>query len=902
MVDQPGSSRVVRGAVLALFFLSGACGLVYEVVWMRMLTLTFGATAYATGTILSAFFAGLALGGYAFGRWEGSRRRPLRVYAALEAGIGALAIVMPALLAGVTAVYVAVAGAVGDRLVLLNAVRFVLAFGVLMLPATLMGGTLPVMIRFFAHQEERLGLEVSRLYGVNTLGAVAGSFLAGFFLILMLGVKEAAWAAAAVNLLIAGTVYLLARRLEPSSVDATAGQASLVAGGQAAGNTAQEATAAEADRATATDADGVEAAEEPGGASAGPGRRPLTRLVHVAAFVSGFTALALEVLWTRALVYYLDNSTHAFSTILTSFLLGIALGSILVARFLDGRRRLLLGLGGVHLLIAVTALAALPVLTHTTPVFGFILDLEVTPALPWIWMGARFLHTLAIVLVPTVLMGMAFPITVRLVAPSVELVGRSLGSVYAVNTVGGVLGSAVGGFFLVPALGVQNSVLAVTGLSAALGVVLVGADPGFSRRARAAIATAGIAAFAGLGAYHLLTGGTILTSYYEALQDPEVLFYDEGVGATVKVYEDEYGDRIISINGFPVAGASPEAHEVQKPLAHLPMLLSPVENPRVNIVGFGAGGTSWGVMQYPVTEVDCAELVPGVVKAAPFLEEVNHGVLELEGYNLIRADGRNHLLVTDKRYDVISIDLTSPKMAGNGSLYSLEFYRLLRERLTPDGLVAQWLPFHLLSPREMRMIVRTFHEAFPHTTLWYTPARLHVVLLGSLRELEIDYASMSRRMALPGVQRDLAQLGVTEPLDILSWYITGAEGVGRYASGADLNTDDRPILEFTPAMAYFVSDLFLVQNLQETRVLRESVAPRLRGIQAVEADPDEFQARLQRRFEAVHFSISGDILLAAERREDAVLQYNVALSIDPTEKNWLNTVWPTSSSAGRPGR
>jgi spermidine synthase len=366
-------------------------------------------------------------------------------------------------------------------------------------------------------------------------------------------------------------------------------------------------------------------------------------------------------------------------------------------------------------------------------------DVSLDSMLPWKWMGMRFVNSLTVMLVPTVLMGMAFPIAGKIYARNVNRVGTALGNVYAVNTVGGVFGSVVAGFVLIPLMGVQNGIILIAAINVTIGGVLILSEPGMAYRIKLG-AVVGLGLLFSSAATFYLTGGAIsLTSYYERVERPEVLSYEEGIGATVKVYKDQSGNKTLSVNGFPVAGTALTMQDIQKALAHLPLLLSNAPSPRVNIVGFGSGGTSWGVVQYDVQAVDCVELVPAVVDAASWFPEINHGVLGEPKFNLIRGDGRNYALVTDEEYDVISVDATSPKMAGNGSLYTLEFYELLKERLSNDGLVVQWLPFHLLSDREVRMIAKTFVTVFPHTTLWFTPLRQYVILVGTQEELEIDF-------------------------------------------------------------------------------------------------------------------------------------------------------------------
>jgi spermidine synthase len=865
--------------LLALFFVSGACGLVYEVVWMRMLTLVFGATAFATSTILASFFTGLALGSFHFGRVADRGGNTLRLYALLEMGIGVFAFLMPVLFAGLTVLYVWVARQFDIGYYPLNLVRFVLSFLVLLVPATLMGGTLPVMVKFFARRRDLLARNIGHLYSVNTFGAVVGAVSAGFFLILWLGVKETAYVAGVVNLALGVTVLALARGLERGREAVPDG---------ATPDLATEVEAGEPVAETAAGETADVAAIRTTGAAAHVASPGLARLVLWAIAVSGFCALALEVLWTRALVFFLDNSTHAFTTILAAFLVGIAIGSVIVARFIDRREKLFSWLGGLELAIGLSAVLAIPILAHLTPVFESMAHAAPDAMLPWKWVGLRFVKSLAVMLVPTVLMGMTFPLAARIYTRSLDRVGTALGKVYSVNTVGGVFGSVGAGFLLIPLIGVQDAIALVAAINVVIGVVLVLADPLLRRRTRLTAVAGPGAVFVCTGALLLPRGFGTLTSYYEGIEQQRVLSYEEGIGATVKVYEDIRGDRTVSISGFPVAGTAVGAQEAQKALAHLPLLLSRVAKPRVNIVGFGAGGTSWGVLQYDVQRVDCVELVPAVIRAAKWFPSVNHGVLSRPKYNLILGDGRNYALVTDRTYDVISVDATSPKMAGNGSLYALDFYRLLNRHLSDDGIVAQWLPVHLVSDFEMRMVARTFMEAFPHTTLWFTPQRRHIILLGTKKPLQIDFRAVSRKLQNERVRQELAQFRVRDAYDLLSWFLMGEDALAKYVKDVPVNTDDHPILEFTPALAYFVADQYTLQNTIRLSKVRQSVLPYLVDTGDTDSATAAVAARVQRRYEATQLSIRGDVYRYLNLPERAEAEYNAALRTDPRETNWLN--------------
>lgn len=854
---------------MVLFFLSGATGLVYEVVWMRMLTLVFGATAFATSAILAGFFAGLALGSLWFGRAADRSRNPLALYAYLEAGVAVFAFLMPVLFAGLTEVYVAAARNLGLSYYPLSVVRLFLSFLVLLLPTTLMGGTLPVIVKLLVRREDRLGLSVAHLYSMNTFGAVVGTLGAGFFLILLIGVRETAYLAGAVNLVIAGVAFTLSRRMALAPADPT-----------------------------------VDVRDEPGTASDGdpatnlPGDEPwddlspaLARFALWAVGLSGLCALALEVLWTRSLVYFLDNSTHAFTTMLTAFLLGIALGSAIVARVVDRRIRLLAAFGMVEVLIGVFALLAIPILASSTPVLQGMEGVQADDMLLWKWTGLRFLTSLTVMLVPTILMGMTVPLVAKIYTQRLARLGTSLGRVYSLNTLGGVVGSVLAGFVLIPTLGVHDSIVIVALFSGAIGIALLLAEPSLAGRmgARATVVAGAVVVLG--GASWFTRDGMVLASYKERLDGADVLFYQEGIGSTVKVFRDNNGDKLISIDGFPVAGTTLGMFDAQQSLGNLPLLLTNVPQAKVNLVGFGAGGASWEVLQYDVSRVDCVELVPGVIEAAQYLTDVNHDVLSHPRYNVIKDDGRNYALVTDERYDVISIDATSPKMAGNGSLYTLEFYELVRDRLTDDGMAVQWLPFHLLSEAEVKMTAKTFMEAFPHTTVWLSPLRHHGLLVGTRDKLRIDFRAMGEKLQRPGVRQEMEPMGVSEPMDVLAWFVMGEEALARYVEGARMNTDNHPYLEFSPAWSYFVALRYATRNLYEFGQTRESPYSLLVNTGDTDQERADVADRVEKRYQATQHSISGDIFYYLGDRDKAAGEYAMALLIDPGDTNAAHPIW-----------
>lgn len=778
--------------ILILFFISGCCSLIYEVAWMRLLTLIFGMTAVATSTVLASFMAGLALGSYIFGRIADTKNRPLRLYSLLELGIGIFALLLPSLLSSLDNVYVFLFRQFGASFPLISFIRFLLSFTILLLPATLMGGTLPIISRFIANRWNKLGWSIGRLYFVNTLGGAAGTLLAGFALILLLGVRETTYVAAALNIIIAAVALVIDHQNQK---------------GKAAESIEQSSETPLAESKTCQ-------VYSPG----------TSRLVLAAFGAAGFSSLALEVLWTRSLVFILDNTTHAFTTMLSAFLTGIAVGSMIMARFTDNIRRPVLWLGIIICGIGVSAIISVPIFINLAAEIG---GGSYQPDNYWQWASLRFGRSFLVMLLPTLLMGMAFPLVSKIYTKSPAILGKSIGSVYALNTLGGVAGSLVAGFLLVPLIGVYYSIAIIAGLYTITGVILLATEPFTSIRSR--IKSIALPSFSFLLAAILVIspGRLIFSSSVERQETETLLYYDEGIGSTVKVYANELGYRYLSIDGFPVASTAPRHRDIQHALGHLPLLLSSTENPSVCVIGLGAGGSSWAVTRYNIEKLDVVELVPSVVEAAKLLPEINYQLFRQPDFNLTLADGRNYLLVTGEKYDVISVDATSPKGSGNGSLYSLEFYKSCRQSMAEDGVLAQWLPFHLLNEAETGMIINTFREVFPNASLWFSPLRNYFLLIGTMDEFQIDFLATKAKIEQPVIQKELRSVLIHDIYDFLSCFVMAGDALAEYAGNARLNTDNHPYLEYAPSLTYFQMVDFTRENILKAAPLRHWPAPYL---------------------------------------------------------------------------
>jgi spermidine synthase len=720
-------------------------GLIYQVAWSRLLTLVIGVSTFAITTVICTFMVGLALGSYVIGRRGETWANPLRAYAILEGIIGVYAALTPWLFAVIQPVY-AWAFLRLDHLGL-NVVRVVLSMLVLLLPTTLMGGTLPLLSRAISAWRGRAVTGAGLLYAVNTFGAVAGCALAGFVLLAVVGIRGALFAAAALNLGIAAV--LLAGR----------------AGGPASSSPTRPAPAA-------------------GGAD----RR--SAFVLSVFFLSGLAALGYEVLWTRALLVYLKSSTYAFSVMLSVYLLGVALGSALAAPLADRIRYPLRGVSACQLGIAATVVAGMIVFPRLSDWGLAVIGTNRIDSFAR-GVGLMFSQAATILLLPTIFMGAMFPFGIAAYRARADKPGVRVGELYAANTAGNIVGAILIGFLAISALGVRHSLVALVGLNLLLAAVVLGGDSG--RRSVAALWTA--AALAVSLTIHLNVSERL---FYDSITKPpgKVVYYREGASDTVAVVERpaplERG--LIYSDGRGAAGTNTLHWNLY--FGHLPMLLhaSPRE---VLHICYGSGNSVLALTRHDPVRIDVVELSPHVREASRYFW-TNENVIEDERVNLIIEDGRNFLLGTDRSYDVISLEPPNIYSAGVVNLYSREFYDLARERLRPGGIMVQWLPTIQLSTSDRGMLIRAFADAFPHVSIWQQLLSPSLLLAGSNAPFSVDVDAIDHRLtATPEMRRDVEKMGVGNAYGFLSFYLLGDASTRKLVEGHDAVRDDRTVVDYS---------------------------------------------------------------------------------------------------------
>ncbi|HEY7060937.1 MAG TPA: fused MFS/spermidine synthase [Chloroflexota bacterium] len=776
-------------ALLVLFFCSGISGLVYQVLWLRILSLVFGVTIFAVSTVLASFMAGLAIGSFGAGKVADRLRNPLAAYGAVEVLIGLTALVTPELIMGLQGIYRALYEALGGAPLFVGAVRIVLAFLILLVPTTLMGATLPIVIKSSLMRSERLSQNVSLLYAVNTFGAIVGAGAAGFFLVGSLGIRSTTNVAAAINLLVGIGALLAARGL---------------AGGAATEPAVGAAPAERGALAAASHLNGLVAAKDLGAASlaraAEPRRVPAQHLVFWAFGISGCLSLAYEVVWSRVLAMFFNSSVYAFTTMLCTVLFGIALGSYVINPFMRRRWNWLLVFAILELAVALTAVLSILTLSEMYTITGW---LQSTPGLRRVLSTPiRFMGfvSFAAIFPPMFLLGMTFPVAARVYAAEAADAGRRIGAIYSANVFGAIFGSVIAGFLLIPNLGSQNSLALLAAGNLLIGLALLWAAAGVAPRRRALIAGVPLALLAVVVVSAPNMYANIFAGREAFLRDrPFVaedsfcagptVWYQESLENTVSVVRTPSDIYCLFTNSRGQTNTDPGLVRYHRLIGHFGMLLHP--DPRdVLVVGLGGGATPGAASQWEDARVDVIELSEGVVNAAPWFAAESYDVVHQPNVHLRVDDGRNYLLLTDRRYDVVTADIIRPNDAGAANLYSADYYRLVRNVLKDDGLMVQWLaPF---SDYQYRLLMRTFLDVFPYVTLWSGGD----LLVGSKSPIKVDPAQLAAKFRPSRHADALADVGFTDAQQVLDMYNASKPELVEAAGPGPIITDNFPYVEY----------------------------------------------------------------------------------------------------------
>jgi spermidine synthase len=852
--------------VLLFFFLSGFCGLVYEVVWMRLLGFVLGNSIYSMATVLAAFMGGLAIGSYIGGRFTDRAKNHLRIYALLQGGIGLYCLCVPFIIEGSAVFYKPFYRSWSDTVFVLTSLRFLIGFLILIVPTAMMGATLPVLSKYFVSRLDVLGWSVGRIYSINTFGAVFGALFSGYVFLPFLGTSRTILVTVILNLIIAVVILLFIspyRRSVPNGVT----------GDEPSPEPARLDSVKRPDSRDRT------------GKAAVIRRNGIPRYAILLGYLlSGFAAMVYQVAWTRILIMIIGSSVYAFSLILTSFISGLALGAIVVAPLVDRGRNLLRWFAAIEFGIGTIALVLHPVFGRLPVLFAHVFrNLSESFLLLQI---VEFAVIFVLILLPTLLMGAVFPIVSRLFTRELRNLGDSIGKVYASNTIGAIFGSVCGGFVFLPWLGIQNSLFTAVAINFLVGTVLVFKDRTLAHFKRG-ILTVALPVLLVIAVIFiprwdrdLITSGVYVyiphlgssLDMAEILDDDildmfrersEILYYREGVSTTITVKKDRVtGDIRLSVEGKIDASTGKDMN-TQELCAHVPMMIHP-DPGTVLVIGLASGVTVGSAECYPVEHIDCVEISPAMIEASHYFDHVNRNALADERCNIIIEDGRNHIALTDQMYDVIISEPSNPWISGVATLFTREFFELCRSRLNPDGVICQWVQAYSMDPGDFKAIVRTFREVFPNSTLWEPIVGGDYLLIGQEEGKAIDWNNLSSAFRYPEVKEDLSRIRIDGILAFLSFFVMGPEELEEFAGPGRIHTDDNLFLEYSAPKSMY----------------RATMHSHLNGLAPYRVSPVKYIANLPEEtiaeIDAVSAARSALSLAQAEQSEgnfDATLEY-----------------------------
>jgi spermidine synthase len=775
--DRSGSVPPLLFLLAAIFFLSGTSALIYQMLWLRLIGLVFGVTVYAASTVWAVFMAGLALGSVIGGRVADRVGRPLLWLGIAEALIGVTALATPLGLDLLQHTYAALHPSLSSSLVTLTLVRLAMSFAVLIIPSSLMGATLPLIVKSSVMRAQGFGGRVSVLYATNTAGAIAGSLIAGLVLIPRLGIRGSFLVGAALNGIVALVAVLVGSRVAGVRTDLPpeGGSYQNVGEGVASGFSRPSTELG-----------------TPLSLSKGRKESAAATVVLWVFALSGFISLALEVVWFRATTLFLRPTVYGYAMMLAAVLGGIALGSYAAAPLLRrqtsrGDRQWLMTLGWLEAGLAVAALLSFAVLPFIPEVMA-----KIGPGVSSVigsYLAYQFIVSFIVILPTMILFGAAFPIGLHVWTTAGSHghgdEGSRIGTFYSLNVTGAILGSLAAGFILLPRFGSLQTLIGLSGLAllSALALLAVSKRP---PALRAISALAMIAVFAVVARLTPDPSGAFLAQRYPGQQ---IVWQREAVQATVSVHQERGGTYTLNVSGNHQASTSGATPRVHQRIGNLPMTVHP-DARQALVIGLGGGATAGALSEHTGVTVDVVELSREVTEAADlFFGPINFNVLRKPTVKLHVDDGRNYLLLTNSRYDVITADVILPIHAGSGNLYSAEYFRLARRALKPGGVVVQWVAG---TDAEYKMIARTFLSVFPETTLWGDGT----LMLGSVEPLRLRREDLEWKLQIPRRREMIATLGVKSFEDLLKLFVAGPDELRQFVGDGPILTDDKPMVEY----------------------------------------------------------------------------------------------------------
>jgi spermidine synthase len=796
--------------ILSFFFISGMTGLIYEILWTRMISKIIGNAPFAISIVLTVFMGGLGLGSYLASRYIDRLKTPARLvktYGFLELTVGMYGLLLPVLLILFKPFYGLLYNHLFAHFLLYNLLTFLGCSLLLLLPVTCMGATLPVLSRFYVTKLSTIGSSLGKLYSINTVGGALGSLFCGFWIISFWGV----WGSLAFAILLNTGIGLSSLYLGSKT-----GNGVIIDQGK----------------------DELPLEKKP----------QYARIVGISALVifavSGFCSLAYEVIWTKLLGLIVGPTTYSFTIVLVTFITGLAIGSMFFGWLADRTGKPGFLLISTQIAAAISALFISQLLGSTQTFFSKILFTFKDNFT--LLMAVKSCLLFSFMFLPTFFLGATFPLVGKLYTRTLAVIGKSIGFAYSINTLGAVLGSFSAGFILIPLLGKELS-LSLLSIAQLVAILITGSVIAVSSQKKGAVlAPLSLAVLVGIipavffphwdraalssGKYHRfdtssLNGVGWLESLTKGNKTVDVsnngrlVYFGDGIGGftTVMKNTDVAGKNSFCLfnSGKPDASTQKGDMVTQILLAHFPLIFHP--NPRkVLVLGLASGITAGETLYYPIERLDVLDINQQVVPASNFFLPWNNNVLSDPRTHLIVQDGRSHIELTDQKYDVIISEPSNPWMAGLANLFTKEFFELVKNRLDDGGIFVQWVHSYQMDWDSFAMIGRTFERVFPNSKLARTSdTGVDFLLIGFKGDNDFDMETPTKNYQYAKKSQNMVLLN-----PFLFYNLIMSENLEKSFGEGKINTDNRPILEFSaPKLMYLRDDPAIREHLSKERWL-----------------------------------------------------------------------------------
>lgn len=739
--------------ILILFFLSGFTGLIYQLVWLKKLYLIFGVTTPSIVAVLIAFMSGLSLGSFFIGKYSKKFKNVFLIYGTIEGMIGLYAINIDFFFQLLDSFFIFANNQFSFSPLIFDIFRFFLSLIILFIPTFLMGGTLPLLVNGLEMLDKNFGKRTGMLYGINTLGAFFGTFISTFYFIPNFGFKLTNNFAVFINIFIfISSLFIPKNKLIEEKYPH------------------------------------IE-------------RYNLKKYFLLVIFFMGFTSFGYEILWNRILVLHTGSNVYAYGLVLCNILLGIGAGSLVFALVSNKIKDSIKTLGFIELLLSIYTIFQVYIIINFSEILTFFANFKWQSATTQVF-GSLFLGSFILLFFPTFLMGLSFPISVKVLANKNENPGNIAGKVYGINTFGCISGTFITGIILISLFGTAKSFFIMIFINTFLSFFLL-------KKKMEKILTIPVLVFLFFLFFSFPSGKLFFSAGTYKDQADKIIVFKEDLTGAIVVIEKKDG-LSLEINGINVAGTSPELFLIQKLQGHIPLLFS--KNPqKVLHIGLGSGGTLYTVSKHPVREIYVAEISPGIIKISQnYFKRVNDNVFNDERVKIKIADGRNFVMATKNKFDVILSDSIHPKYQGNGFLYTKDYFNLISLKIKDGGIVSMWLPLYSMTLKNYREILKAFSEVFPHITVWWFPEPMNsfTIVVGSKKPF--DFGNFIEKIEEKKIKEDLKEIGLDEKEKIISCLIMNEKTIGFFLGNSKAHIDDLPTVEYESNKVFTKTKTWLI--------------------------------------------------------------------------------------------